>query len=363
LWSADGTSASKLTPKLENAVNVDEKELDINTLRKLAVKKHNEALKQLQMEDNNVPKKMKVKKEMTYLMYGCKCNDCRWREYTAEKSDTVQRDFQRRNEILLFETQRVENCSYAERKQMCKEQIRFCANNSSARSSWHYRWHIGSNLDGVGEIDCCKHGFAKFYGISTFTVDTLISELKRGQRQVVSRVNKKQYEQFTVEQVRLRKDAELLGFELTQDMISSMRLADTPASKDCHTWLRNYIQLVGDPQPNRRGEIHLDDAATHKDIYNEYFAAKKEDKSHYLEPVGYVTFIRIWKICFPHVKIRKAKAVDTKCATCTYLTFLRKRAKSNEERAELTRLMTWHRVTFMGERKLYYERRYRAWYD
>jgi hypothetical protein len=299
-------------------------------------------------------------KEKAYYMYGCKCWDCGLRNHLAEKDTKVKSTLQRRDDILEYEEEWVKSASYSERRQMCKNQIRHCANNNTARSSWIYKWHIGSDSDGKGTVDCCKHAFAKFYGVSIFTVDTLITELKRGQRQCAGRINQKNCEQFVDIIAEMRRDAKQVGFELTNDMLASACLPDTPAAKDCYAWLKAYIQLVGDPQPNRKGEIHLDDAASKKDIHNEYTAVKSEEMSTFT-PLKYNAFLEIWDNCFPHVKIRKHKAVESKCITCANLTFLRTQAKTNAERAEITRLMTWHRVTFMGERRAYYERRHNAW--
>jgi hypothetical protein len=304
----------------------------------------------------------------------CKCDECSIRlrlsllqpdssadKATVELGRTIRDEFQRCDIIRQYEEAYVKDASRQERRELCKRQIHACANNTRASSSWDYKWHIGSTL-AKGEVACCKYAFAKFYGFSPACVDNMIREIKAGERAEKVRVitkdsSREQRQQYKGLFQKMRRDAESLNFEFTKDMQASACLIDTQQAKECYAWLAAYIALVGDPQPNRSGEIHLDECANYRAIHNEYLAVKQEEEGFTCKALGYNSFVQLWRDCFPHVKIRRFKAVDSKCLTCSNLTFLRTQAKTNKERAELTRLHTWHRVTFMGERKAYYARR------
>jgi len=121
------------------------------------------------------------------------------------------------------------------------------------------------------------------------------------------------------------------------------------------TWMQSFFKLVGDNAPNKAEEIHLDSCFTRNSIYNEY-------KSTMTVWYGDTEFLSIsafgttWKSCFPHVKVRKFKAVSGKCMTCSHLSELRLNTRDNARRANVTLLHSYHRHMYMGEREGYYKR-------
>jgi hypothetical protein len=133
--------------------------------------------------------------------------------------------------------------------------------------------------------------------------------------------------------------------------------SNDPKVKFAAAWLRKYISLVGDQQPNRFDEIHLE-YRTKIEIWKEYH----DDCSEIIgeNVIEYPTFIRMWQQSFQHVKIREYKAVEEKCQTCALLTGLRNSARSAKERSDLSMLSGWHRTTYMGERSKYYDNKLAA---
>ena len=71
-------------------------------------------------------------------------------------------------------------------------------------------------------------------------------------------------------------------------------------------------------------------------------------------------FRKIWKSCFPYVKIRKYKSSCGHCNLCTILSERRRKYRDRAGRAEVTNLFALHRMSTIGERQMYYDRRIKA---
>jgi hypothetical protein len=67
--------------------------------------------------------------------------------------------------------------------------------------------------------------------------------------------------------------------------------------------------------------------------------------------------MKLWKQCFPHVKIREYKAVTGKCSTCAALSVAKRKKLDIATRKYLNELTSLHRSFYMGERIMYYSRR------
>ena len=109
--------------------------------------------------------------------------------------------------------------------------------------------------------------------------------------------------------------------------------------------------------PNAKNEIHVDGNFTKTIVWNEYKDQMVESQLDYL---SHSAFSALWKDTMPYVKIRKFKNVDSKCRVCANICLLRSKAKTREERLELTQLFFWHKMMFMSERSKYYDRRHQA---
>lgn len=143
----------------------------------------------------------------------------------------------------------------------------------------------------------------------------------------------------------MERDAMALGILFDAESVSIASMSNGELQKEAHAWLSKYVELVGDPQPNRKNEIHLE-YRPKLEIYEEYVSECEEIMCS--EPISYDKFIKMWKLSFRHVKIRKYKAVEGKCSTCAILTQLRSSARNAAERAEITKLHYWHRyVSFI----------------
>ncbi len=205
-------------------------------------------------------------------------------------------------------------------------------------------------------IPVCKTAYLFAHGISRSTLERIQAAIKDYKVSAVfggdrftdnSRVSDE-----TVRRL-MSKFAESLG--LDGEMIGSCRIPNTRRGLVCYGWLHWFFHLVGDKIPNK-DEIHLE-PIDRKEVHNEYTATM----AHYFpeEPdvaLGYVAFLRIWTHNFPNVKIREYKAVTGKCSCCAKLSDLRRKFKAAHIRQAITDLHALHRITYMSERKTYYQK-------
>lgn len=131
-----------------------------------------------------------------------------------------------------------------------------------------------------------------------------------------------------------------LGIILNPDTLAAAGMSNSIAEKEAFAWLSNHIDQVGDKQPNRKNEIHLE-YRPKREIYEEYATFARDVM--FSKEITYPSFIKMWNRCFMNVKIRKYKAVEGKCATCALLTQLRSTARTAAERQKCTELHFWHR--------------------
>ncbi len=110
---------------------------------------------------------------------------------------------------------------------------------------------------------------------------------------------------------------------------------------------------VGDLIPNKAGEIHLEPVYSSV-VYNEYVMDFESLNEEFL---SLRRFLELWEILFPHVKVRKYKAVSGKCNTCADLSKARANSGDGPRRQIITELHALHRTTYMGERLEYYNRK------
>jgi hypothetical protein len=168
------------------------------------------------------------------------------------------------------------------------------------------------------------------------------------------------------------KLAEISGIELTNEQRSAICIPNSPAEFACYGWFDCYFNIIGDQEPNKDGEIHLE--PTHIiDVHKEYELDMQNCGE--LDTLSLRPFAELWKRCFPlvicfffvlvkkqlifvfsYVKIREYKAVTGKCETCALLSLLRRQFNDKAKREYVTGLFAAHRSAYMGERLEYAKR-------
>jgi hypothetical protein len=112
-----------------------------------------------------------------------------------------------------------------------------------------------------------------------------------------------------------KESAEVYRMAMSADLLALFQYPSTEVKKEAYAWLSLYVALMGDSQPNRNEEIHLEHR-TKTDIHAEYVGQMKGRGDDY---ISYNDFTIMWKQCFSHVKIRVYKAVPgTSIPLCCY---------------------------------------------
>lgn len=156
-----------------------------------------------------------------------------------------------------------------------------------------------------------------------------------------------------VEKSLLRNNIELTALEKLQFLVPN-----TEAASILNAWMKNFFETVGD---KRKNEIHLDSNTIKQVLHAEYKSNIKDwfgvpDK----ELLSYETFIRVWNLCYDHVKIRDQKATGSKCDTCEKITAYRRNISNYEARLRASELHAYHRHMYMGEKTAYHDRAIQA---
>jgi hypothetical protein len=263
-----------------------------------------------------------------------------WKLFQPTPSNSGERTEREIRTEKLNRTQRtydpIRKADWKTRRDFLKKQTLNCVTSFEKDHYWEFAWKIGEYQDAV---PCCRNGFRLFYGISAATLDNFVKEGKN--REFESNISLTERNLPSADVLRaMELDAIRLGFTLDAESISAAAMSNDPSHKEAYTWLAEYIRLVGDKQPNRKNEIHLE-YRTKFEIWREYRDINEALSD--LEPISYQEFVALWKRCFSHVLIRKYKAVEAKCMTCCILTQLRSKARTAMERAECTKLHYWHR--------------------
>ena len=222
-----------------------------------------------------------------------------------------------------------------------------------------YDWTLGDKL-GI-TLKVCRNCFAESHCCSHFLVDACCKEIRPAinqkpvaqnaeavfnDRTAVSATDKEFYKD--IQAMCISK-----GISLTAEQRAMMYLPNTVRSIDTYTWIKYFFQAYGDSPANSK-RIHLDDME-YKVIYKEYV-----DDVGELRALGYHQFLHLWYSCFPHVRLREYKQCCGKCMTCHKLTDARRTTRSGVKKKWLQRIFFHHRITFMGERATYAQRRFLA---
>lgn len=161
----------------------------------------------------------------------------------------------------------------------------------------------------------------------------------------------------SMQQQQLISDPDTEQLDLRDVNLNNMLLSRGSSTFIASAWMESFFQSVGDVMPNL-GEIHFE-KTERRAIYN-CMVTELTDSSCHIKFLSYGRFCRLWKEQFSHVKIREFKAVTGKCHYCAILSEIRCSTKKREVRQRVSDYQALHRVTYMGERKLYYSKLLRS---
>lgn len=101
------------------------------------------------------------------------------------------------------------------------------------------------------------------------------------------------------------------GMSLTRKEITAANISSSLRAVYTAVWMERFFRLTGDPMPNTDGEVHLEKQEM-MSIWREY---KEDFEYRNRQPLSYKSFVRIWRDCFAHVKIRAYKQVSGELKT------------------------------------------------
>ena len=107
----------------------------------------------------------------------------------------------------------------------------------------------------------------------------------------------------------------------------------------------------------RRGERHLTQSGLKKKDYYALYVEEMESRCDSLPVVTKDCFNKIWDANFPHIKLPKFTAVQTKCNTCSLLDVCAEECTTNEQKAEVRVLRKLHASMYRKQRKWYHRTR------
>jgi len=221
-----------------------------------------------------------------------------------------------------------------------------------------YEWKLGDRLG--TSISVCRECFAKCYGCSHNLLDACCKEIRpEDQKPTITNADTVFNDRTAIDpsNKNFYRDIEALckskGIDLSPEQRAMMYLNNTTKAMDAYTWMDYFFNAYGCKVPNSE-QIHIDYMEMKK-LWEEYVEDLGEINS-----LGYRSFLLLWRACFPHVRVREFKQCCGKCITCLKLTECRRGTKCKNKKDYLSRLFYFHRITFMGERKTYAQRRYLA---
>lgn len=278
----------------------------------------------------------------------CACEGC-----TLHRCHEVEAMFRARS-LMIGCIKEIERMDRDNRKQYLLDKFRSFQVRVTKKKKWKFviLAGCGDNMHIV-----CKRGFCRAYAVSHWYVEDIVNKLKKGEMTVLSHLNHVPAIPASVaSDSRLENFAACFGIILTPVQIGNLRLSQSVPQLMAAAWMQYYFSLIGDQVPNSDHEIHLEPVPK-QNVWEEY----QFDMAAIDEPALELnTFLKIWKNVFPYVKVRKYKSSCGHCNLCAMLGEKRRQFRDRDGREEVTNLFALHRLSTVGERRAYYDRRLEA---
>ena len=226
------------------------------------------------------------------------------------------------------------------------------------------KYELGFQAEENGSSDIPKHrichsAFAKLADLNKYTKEKVYTAIRNKSPDLKSaainyhnrtKVSEKAFSQIQGNLVRNQ-------VEINKDVLASFVVPNTEQASKLQAWMTNFFKAAGDQIGE---EIHLD-ACPRQEIHEEFTDNMKKwfgDTSE--EILGYSSFLKMWDLCFDHVKIRDNNKIGTKCHCCERLSILRRRSRDYTTRLGVSTLFSYHRHMFMCEKRAYHQRMIQA---
>jgi hypothetical protein len=150
-----------------------------------------------------------------------------------------------------------------EKKQYLVDKFRTFQVKVTPKQKFKYSLCVG---EGENMHFVCRRGFALVYSVSHWYVEDIISQLKKGDVNVLRDFTKTNI--VLVTDKRVQKFAERYDISVTPEQLASLNIATCPKSLMCAAWMKYYFALVGDQVPNTDSEIHLEPIPKKRNLQN-----------------------------------------------------------------------------------------------
>lgn len=167
----------------------------------------------------------------------------------------------------------------------------------------------------------CHTAFAKLAKFSKHSKEKIYEAIRRNDLNIntfheFSSNSKVSEEAFTeIKQQLVRNQV-----KFNKEIMASFVIPNTISAAKLLSWFEIFFNLIGDKIEE---EKHLD-CCPKEEFYEEFSDNMKQwFKDSPEEILGFSSFLKIWDLCFPHVRVRDRHKIGSKCKTCERLSSLR----------------------------------------
>ena len=113
-----------------------------------------------------------------------------------------------------------------------------------------------SAFNGGVPIHVCHRAFCNVYAVSNSTKKTTLRRIKKGEFVIPRAQDHNAGARPSTKAV--TKDMLQRGIEIEREAIGTFQFKNSHRQFKARAWMKQYFNLIGDPQPNSYGEVHLD---------------------------------------------------------------------------------------------------------
>ena len=144
-----------------------------------------------------------------------------------------------------------------------------------------------------------------------------------------------------------------ITFESEFDLMLTC-IAANDGSIEALTWMDDFFASTGDKAPVGDNRVELNGLYSYQVIYELFKNEVTNNSTEMNDVITYSTFRRIWRNCFPNVRIKKYLSVNGKCEICALIFDREEHFRTKEDVDYLRFLKAIHRHSVMKCRHHYY---------
>jgi hypothetical protein len=295
---------------LEDNIISDEDSNDENDANQTRMIEQDDISSDLVYFQNNLADMITPNHIFQAMTANCGCGkNCLISSFTTNSGAT---DYTSAHNVILNCRHQLYGLSISDRVQFLKNKILNFRRSLTHPGKLNIDYILQNELEASATVyPVCRQAFCNAYGITLYKLKKISNQIKKGELgEDVREIGKRNKIRVGADFLKTKSLIEN-GFlkELSDEQIAHIVSSDSCKVTMLRIYLRSYFNGIGDQVPNSCGEIHLD-PITKKEVWKEY----KEDMIDIYKDsdniLDYTSFIRVWQLAFPHVKIRVYKQVS-----------------------------------------------------